>query len=271
MKNVDIAPTACLVAWARALSDIPYALEIAKEIEKLSKTKADDEYAKSRAVTIEARYKLINKLLLENKETQVLELASGLLPRGLLLSQKGITFVETDLPKVMNQKRTILKAIESNAPKSLFLENANALKLNELNNACKHFNPKLPLAIIHEGLLRYLSFEEKAIVAENIHSILKKFSGVWITCDITLLKNLKSKEIKNTKKITNVDIANNAFESVEQAKAFFEKFGFSVEVRQFQEIESELVTPARLGITKEQAKNELNWNVFAMRIKQMQE
>jgi len=44
-------------------------------------------------------------------------------------------------------------------------------------------------------LLRYLTKDEKAIVAKNIYKILEEFGGVWITSDISL-KRIFSMENK---------------------------------------------------------------------------
>lgn len=48
----------------------------------------------------------------------------------------------------------------------------------------KYFDEDREIAIINEGLLRYLTFEEKKIVATNVYNMLK-YNGVWITCDVT--------------------------------------------------------------------------------------
>lgn len=226
----------------------------------------------SRAPIIEARYKLIDKLLLESNVQQVIELAAGVLPRGLLLSKQGFVYVETELPKVLKIKKEVLKKLGVGIPKSLHFVQVNALSSKELNSATKYLIKGKPVAIIHEGLLRYLSFEQKAIVANNIHSVLSKYGGVWITCDITLIegmkKELSSTGIEQVKKVTGVNIEKNAFESVKEAKTFFEKLGFDVEVHYLKEMIGDLHSPKDLNLSKEETIKILGeWVTFRMKLK----
>lgn len=263
-----VAPTAYSVARSRALSDIPFAKEIVKWMEKeLSGEKriVSDAYEPKRVVTIEARYKLLDKLILENNKGQVLELACGLLPRGYLFSKQGITYVETDLANLVNLKKKMYKKIFPKLSLKLFLEKANALSKKDLLSACRHFEDK-PLIITHEGLLRYLTFDEKRIVALNIHFLLEKFGGKWITCDITLKKMLPSSTLKNIKERIGMDVSKNAFRNVTHAKKFFTSLGFKVKVHSGREILNELSTPKVLGLTAKETKRMLYFYVFEMTV-----
>jgi hypothetical protein len=42
--------------------------------------------------------------------------------------------------------------------------------------------------------IRYLTFEEKKLVAVNIYNYLKKYGGVWITCDVTPRKFIQKQD-----------------------------------------------------------------------------
>lgn len=273
-----ISPTALAVANSRAFSDIPYAREILTAVEEIGRKNDQSSLSKSLrfkevAPSYEARYKLVNKLLLESKQKQILEIASGLSPRGISLSQQSsIQYVEMDLPDVILTKRSVLERIRKELPANLHLEPGNALNLKDLEAATRHFNLNNEIAIINEGLLRYLNFDEKSAVAKNVHSLLHTFGGVWITPDITLKKGLAKENkfisiVKNTKKVTGIDINQNAFENQDEAKEFFERFGFKVEVHSFLEVEGELVSPSKLKMSKEKVKEMIEqWVVFVMKL-----
>ena len=99
----SISPTAILTSYPRTFTDIPYEKEI---YEWLSKNCNENvKLNKMLAPEIEARYKLINKLLDKTNIKQVLELAAGYSSRGLIYSQKGYNYVELDLLSVLNNKK----------------------------------------------------------------------------------------------------------------------------------------------------------------------
>ena len=161
-----ISPTALMVAYTRQFTDIPYSKELAQLvnaesfIEKLQQQKLTQPSEVS--VLVEARYKAINKVIsqhLQFEATQIIELASGLLPRGMVMSQnKNITFVESDLPEIIRQKQQLVKqlieerqnlyfaAIDATSQPSQFPLNVNYLHKNK------------PVVILCEGLLTLLLF-----------------------------------------------------------------------------------------------------------------
>lgn len=258
-----ISPTAWLVAYRRTFTDIPLCGDIFSELEKLPRPKelTPELMRPEMAPQFEARYKLIDKLFRKIGIKQVLELASGLSPRGLNLALEGITYVEVDLAKVLDIKRNVIKRLKNSDKigdiKNLYLENGNVLSLTDLKKAAKHFNPKLPIAIINEGLMRYLNFEEKRKLAGNIHTLLSRFGGVWITSDISLKKTQEGENqvntghIKRISEMTGVDIVGNRFENVTQGKKFFNDLGFSIESHSFMEVEDQLYSVKKLNILRE--------------------
>ena len=127
---------------------------------------------------------------------------------------------------------------------------------------------------MNEGLLRYLSFKEKAVVARNIHFLLSQFGGVWITPDITLANIIKvensvtQNQTEKAHALVGTNVENNSFESIEKAQEFFENLGFTVERHSFMEVIDELVSPKRLGQTQQEVGALLKDPcVFVMRIK----
>jgi O-methyltransferase involved in polyketide biosynthesis len=270
MKDYSaIGPTAYSVARSRALSDIPLAKEIADwATEKVVFRKDNpDSVLPRKVLNIEARYKLIDKVISKYNPVQILELASGLLPRGYLFAKKGVTFVETDLPEMMEIKKRMLNELSLKIPPTLFLEKANALDLKALENACKHFDSTKPIAIINEGLLRYLNFEEKTIVAQNVHSLLERFGGVWVTSDITLAKRFTPEKLAKIKNQIGMDVTPNLFKDLKHAKKFFTDLGFKIKIHPFKEIYPELVSHKGKEISAAELKYALGWYVVEMRVK----
>ena len=241
----EISSTAIVTSYPRIFTDIPYE----KEIYEWLSRHCNEEVTlnKMLAAEIEARYKLTNKLLDNSGIKQVLELAAGYSSRGLIYSSKGYNYVEMDLEKVSNNKINIIKTIEKNIPESLNIISGNALRSLDYNKCDKYFEKNKPVAVINEGLLRYLTFDEKRIVAENVYSFLKKHGGIWITCDVTPKKFIQSQDKalpsfnKNLNNVTSRNNLNDRFENIEHIKQFFGDIGFEVaEVHKFGGMKEEL-------------------------------
>lgn len=276
--NEKISPTAWMIAYRRTFTDIPYSRDIFQELERLHKSlgeKANPNELKTPEIApqIEARYKLVSRLIQESGVTQVFELAAGLSPRGLdMTSNSAINYVESDLQEISLQKKTIVDAIVNRRP-NLHLEVANALDIDTWQTAVSHLDQEKPIIVINEGLLRYLNFDQKAMVAKNIHALLEKFEGQWITPDITLKKIVQSENDATTKRVekfyktTGINIDANCFKNVDDAQKFFENLGFSVERHSFMEIIDKLVSPQKLGQSREKVEALLkNPVVFIMKV-----
>ncbi|MFA5047824.1 MAG: non-canonical purine NTP pyrophosphatase [Patescibacteria group bacterium] len=280
-----IAPTAWSVAYGRAQADIKYAQEIFDELDAVVKP-TDPlgieylERAKGLKIAprFEARHKLINRLINENKTGQILEIASGLTPRGLAIAEENpsLCYVEVDLSDMASHKRKLLKVLfdkgRARPQKNLFIEDGDALDYDSLVAATRHFKNE-PVVIIQEGLLRYMNFDQKIIVAKNVHRLLEKFGGVWITPDVTLARILEQREEGEVNRslvesLSGININNNTFESEQAAAEFFESLGFTVEKHSFWEIIDELVSPKKLGVSMEETREFLRHDVvFVMRPK----
>jgi O-methyltransferase involved in polyketide biosynthesis len=272
-KSYDrISPTAWLIAEARTFSDIPYSREIFDALGKISKPERSlaEGYPRAMFCRLEARYKLVNLLIAEQDTLQILELASGFSPRGLSMTQApAADYVEIDLPGIISQKRQIFAIIKQIPPQNLHLESGSALDRNDILRAVRYFNRGKKIIVINEGLLRYLSFDEKKAVAANVATLLKKFGGVWITPDVTVSVFTRRESIvEKTKYLTGVDVSKNTFENMEEAKAFFENLGFSVEVHKFSEVKESLVSPAKFGLSENNLDDVLrDGHAFVMRLK----
>lgn len=258
-----ISQTALLTAYPRIFTDIRFSKEIFDELERARKEKGLSEVPAELKVPklapeLEARYKLVDRLLRQNSANQILEIAAGLSPRGMERSKdSSIEYVEVELPNMLKEKKAIAGKLIK-VPGNLHFEEGNALNLDDLRKATSYFQKDKKITVVNEGLLRYLNFEEKAAVARNIHILLETFGGAWITSDITLKKFLQAQNVtmpgKNQKiaKLTGIKIDQNRFENEEEAQKFFGNLGFIIERHSLLEIQNELVSPRRLNISQKE-------------------
>lgn len=235
----SISPTAIITSYPRVFTDIEYEKEIHSWLSK--NCNCDVNLNKLLAPEIEARYKLINKLLEKENINQVLELAAGYSSRGLIYSNKGYKYVEMDLEEVSNNKRRMIDEIFKN--NNLKIVSGNALNYNDYIK-CEEYFSKDKIAIINEGLLRYLTFEEKKIVGENIYRLLKEHGGVWITSDVTPKRFIEKQDPsinKNINNITSRNDINDRFEDENHIRSFYKEIGFNnIEIHKFIEVKDEL-------------------------------
>jgi O-methyltransferase involved in polyketide biosynthesis len=278
-----IGPTAWRVAYLRTLSDIPFSSEIFNELQKIMMRTRSAELQELEpsvcleiAPIFEARFKLVNRLLKEQKATQILEIAAGFSPRSLEMARDPyVEYAEMDLPGVMSEKRRVIEELvkQSKIPRypNVHFNTGNALIMQDLLSAVKPFQ-KEPIAVVNEGLLRYLILQEKAIVAKNVCELLHLFGGTWITPDLSLrpegMFGLPEDQNARIEQMTGIDIAENYFESEDAAQAFFEQRGFSIERHSFMEVSNDLVSPQKLNLSKEQVEKEVRrFAVFVMKLR----
>ncbi|HEX4140092.1 MAG TPA: class I SAM-dependent methyltransferase [Candidatus Methylacidiphilales bacterium] len=264
-----ISVTAKLAAYMRQFSDIPYAADIAD----LTRARATfDQLLRDHTLSpddltwyapiFEARHKSIGAMIARTRAGQVLELAAGLSPRGLqITADPRYYYVETDLDDILAEKRLLLSAIQRRhrlQPRNNHrLAAANAIDPAQLLAAAKNFKSSQRLLITHEGLLQYLSSSETEQVTHNIHHLLGKFGGAWITPDFSLKSD--SDNASDAQKLfrriiaeaTDRTLYNNAFDSIEHLREYFRGLGFQVEVFNQLYLAPDLASPARLHLAPE--------------------
>jgi O-methyltransferase involved in polyketide biosynthesis len=235
-----ISLTAKLAAYMRQFSDIPFAQDVAQHLraqEAFERLLHDHQMRPEDllwyAPLFEVRYKSIAATMRKLAVSQVLELASGVALRGLAMTQDpSVTYVESDLPELTDEKVSLVAALcrQYNLAihGNLHLVAANALDQHQLQTAVKHFQRHQPIAVVHEGLLPYLSISEMATVVRNIRDLLVEFGGVWITPDFALKEEAKhaSEQQRRFRALvaaaTDRNLYDNAFDNNEQLLTFFE-------------------------------------------------
>ena len=269
-----ISPTAKFVAYLRSFTDIPYAKEIADVSDA---KKAFDELAGESKESLirfspywEARYKATNRIIMREGVTQILEVAAGLSPRGIAMTEKSdVTYVVTDLPQILDQEKTITEAILSKLNcrrPNLHFEVANALDRESLSKSLSAFTFDRPVAIITEGLLPYFNREEKTVLANNIHEVLNKYHGVWIASDLPtrqyrdaanrLDASMRQRHDRIARS-TGSNLESNLFADENDLRGFFESAGFQIEEYQYSNLVRDLSSIRLLNRSQEDAKRAL--------------
>lgn len=143
-----------------------------------------------------ARYHCINAVVAAQTKPQVLEVASGISPRGLHWSREhpGTVYIESDLPTLMREKAKIIRnTIQADTVARrgvLHCCGIDALDLASLQHALEYTDPQAGLVIVTEGLLLYFSTEEMQQFLTNMHTILaQRPQAVWVA-DFVTQKNL---------------------------------------------------------------------------------
>jgi len=150
------------------------------------------------SIYCEIRFKLISQLAKEFNPDVIIELASGLSPRGLIMAEERVSLIyfDSDLPEIIDYKKSIFSRYGLNRPQNLLLA-VKDLKGEEIDFVIQKKADKIIL--ISEGLLPWLT--QKG--AKEIHQKIERFAQkhgqaqiFWLT-DINLVfKDLDPEEEK---------------------------------------------------------------------------
>lgn len=130
----------------------------------------------------------LEKRIAENPQTQVLEIACGLSPRGHRFTRKHpqLVYVEADLPGMVTRKRALLSALDSLHTRHRItvcniLENGN----DSLEAViAREFDTARPLIIITEGLVNYFDLPTISSVWQRMAAALKPFPQALYLTDV---------------------------------------------------------------------------------------
>lgn len=236
----SISPSAKALLLTKALTDIPYIADAAKlvwgdSVAAMGKPKQDNPMFWGRLLHFEVRYKSVDQMLAELGGTNIFEISSGYSFRGLhmAVTRSDVFYVDTDLPGVVEDKLNLLDRLvetkDLNLQSELIIKSLNALDENEFIKIIDLFPPG-PITIVNEGLLMYLNNNEKSILCQIIHKILKQRGGYWITADIYIKKELGQSTVPDqfSQFLAAHNVEENKFESFTQAEEFFNAQGFKI-------------------------------------------
>jgi O-methyltransferase involved in polyketide biosynthesis len=255
-----LGPTAVQVAKFRACSDIPFARELAREINADSQPGelelGHDEFVRKASVVFEARFKGINAILEGYpKIKNFIEIPAGFSTRGMEMVRKNrdITYIECDFAPVIQAKKNLAASLLNHAaidPRNgLVFQAADILHEDDMLRINRML-PRGAVALITEGLLNYFSREDKVRAAQNIHRILSARGGVWVVTDLTFLFPPSDPDARKLRahiaSVTGFNPAGGFFISISQAKRFFESQGFRVQEHSRAQITDRLSTAAAM-------------------------
>lgn len=262
-----VSMTAKLTAYMRQFSDIPFAGDVSRAVQAekaFEQLHRDQPFAPDDllwyAPMLEVRYKSVAAQIRQSGAHQVLELASGLSLRGLVMTRQDpeLTYVETDLPGLNEQKPWLVSELAQRLgftpPANHQFAAANALDLDQLKAAAQHFQPNQPIAVVNEGLLQYLFMEELEQVTRNVCALLREYGGVWITPDFAIKQDarfLSDAQRRFRQAIadeTGRTLYHDSFDNPEQMRAFFERMG--LEAQRLNQLD-EALELASLGVLNE--------------------
>lgn len=243
--------TAPITLYWLAKAGVPEAVEYSKYIdaERILKSENISQYErveKANKIYQEMRYASLNDFIESENYTNVMDLGCGVSPRCLYMANKGINYVGTDLADVVKVLNIYApNFLNENLRKYVNFFVADAANKSEMMKAAKGFNGKI--CIVEEGLLMYLSHDQQKAMLENIHDILKKNGGCFVTSDFVAGKIFMSgcRTIygdedglviaRETKKlyedVSEVLFNDTMFKTEEEAIKFIEDAGLKVEMR----------------------------------------
>jgi O-methyltransferase involved in polyketide biosynthesis len=243
-----VSMTAQLAAYMRQFSDIPFAGDVAELLHSREVFEALLQGHEMRpddllwyAPIFEVRYKSVTAAIERSGCRQVLELASGLAMRGLVMSQDAdVNYIESDLAGISAEKAQLIAILRERYGladhHNLSFPAVNAVEMSQLREAVKSLRPDAPLAVVNEGLFPYLSPAEMEEVSRNIRDLLLEFGGCWITPDFSIRGEVThvSDQQREFRRIvaaaTDRSMYNNAFDSLDQLEAFLGRMGFEAVV-----------------------------------------
>ena len=182
-KSNEAFQTAKLTSYWLYLAGIPEAVEYAKLIgidaTDPSVIPYHEVMCEINPIIHEIRYKAINEHIRSSGCRNVLDIACGYSPRGMLLAREGYHYIGLDLPVVAEQ---VAPAVRDAGLSGLSYIGADATDYDSLKAAAEGLEG--PLCIVIEGLTMYLSETDVAAVLSNAARLMRLHEGsVLITTD----------------------------------------------------------------------------------------
>jgi len=277
-----ISPTALMVAYARQFTDIPYSLELSQMVDAegvvLRLLEQQSDQPVEVAVFVEGRYKAINQVMAQFTTTQIIELASGLLPRGMVISQDPCTiFIESDLPAMISHKQHLVKQLVGNRSNLHFVAIDATSDKSQFPLDVDYLDSQKPITVICEGLLPYLTFNQKQQVFANVRELLQVYGGVWITPDLITKEDLSrrwraspawQRFAQTVNRMTEISATETIFENEAHVRQFVSEQGFELQAYSMLHVLNQLTCLQPLKINPAVAESLLADSfVFALTLK----
>jgi O-methyltransferase involved in polyketide biosynthesis len=161
-----------------------------------------------RGLYLQLRYQAISHALSAYPGSAVLELAAGYSTRGVIERATREAYIESDLRRLLEAKRQLVASMKGGSVGAnhhfLALNVCDDGAMRQAGDCVGRLHLTLPVVVIHEGLLMYLTSDEQARARDNIAWFLRTCAngGAWITTDfsercqdISLVQRLMSRRL----------------------------------------------------------------------------
>lgn len=194
------------------------------------------------ATVSEILYERANDLIIEEHNPTVLDLACGYSPRVLVMAPRGYTYIGADLPGVADQLAAKRSELIPDDP-TLFAgyRCLDVTDLPAMESLLGGLREKM--TIVTQGLLTYLTLDQKQELMKGIHSLLEREGGCWVipdahpdrmlntSCEAILGKRgagLVERIYSIVDKQVGRSRETNGWRTIDEIQAALEEFGFAV-------------------------------------------
>lgn len=130
----------------------------------------------------EVLYQSANDLIFEAGNPTILDIACGYSPRVLLVAPQGYTYIGADLPDVTNDlKERRREIVPFDAEWFAGYRTVDATDQEQMRNVVGALRERI--TVVTQGLLSYLTLDEKRQLAEGVREILTRDGGCWVMPD----------------------------------------------------------------------------------------
>ena len=183
-KTNEAFQTAKLTSYWLELAGLPEAKEYAKLIhlgEELDPAMIphSEDMCFLNPIIHEIRYSSINTFIENSECKNILDIACGYSPRGLLFARRGYHYVGADLPVVAEQLKQVVRDVDLKGLEYIGVDVTNYVSLKKAADLLDG-----PICIVVEGLGMYLNAAEAATLRFNVAKLLSEHPGSsFVTTD----------------------------------------------------------------------------------------
>lgn len=177
----------------------------------------------------------LDKMIKKYAPEQIIELACGYSPRGLIMSLKnrGLTYIESDFSSVIDKKRDIINTILK-GNKIKLSKNHHFVKIDSIGDDLekslgKVIDKNKKTLILSEGFVSYLNKQEHDFLIEKITSLLSKVKhGAYLGHEskFKMLNGFIGKILLFYRNVISKTKSNKHFNNAEEIKRYFQNKGF---------------------------------------------
>lgn len=292
MENITVEKTNPVIDTARlTLSQLAGAgvKEAADLANKLGLSKAmenyyvaEDKMLLTNVVIQESRYRFMNRWFFANGNQNVIDMACGFSPRGMMAARNGVNYLGLDLESSVQALSGVTASMkDEQLPGTLRYEVVDITNPAALCAAADTMDGSVVMGC--EGLIVYLSANEFECMLQGISAVLHKHGGCFVTPDFSSKQFLlntyiailgKENAMKalmalrdsiEAKSDTNFS-ANVTHGGVEACNPLFEKYGLDYELIPYLPMDEELGIFAQLNPQQVTALRHLMAPVMGLRL-----